>query len=159
MDTLVQYLYAPLYSICAIYPRMEDFCLYVLADKYDIVQVKNTICSNIFSSLVHRRSSSAFVRQGSAQPRNSAIQFIYENTTSKTPMRRLMVDWFVWAVDSTWFSNEENRSWLLSVPDFAMDMCAALVKDLVKKSTGQPFDNERSVYLEKEPDEDPDDTD
>ena len=151
MDVLVQYLYAPESRLNTIGTIMQLLRLYALADKYDIVRVKNKICEDVQLSLVYQRSLSATGKLCSAQPQKSAVKFVYENTTSKTPMRRLLVDWFVWGVDLTWFSNEENRSWLLSVPEFAVDVCAVLSWDSDKKAKARPFTNEMSVYLEEGP--------
>ena len=151
MDMLVQYLYAPESRLTIIGTIMQSLRLYVLADKYDIVKVKNKICEDVQLWLVYQRSLSATGKQCSARPPKSAVKFVYENTTSKTPMRRLLVDWFVWGVDLAWFNNEENRSWLLSVPEFAVDVCAVLSKDSDKKAKARPFMKKRSVYLEEEP--------
>ena len=100
LDILIQSLYAPESRLDEIDITMGLFRLYVLADKYDIVKVKNKICEEVHLSLVHQQSLSArgiryFV------PRNPVVKLVYENTTSTAPMRRLLVDWFAWGVDST----------------------------------------------------------
>ena len=151
MDTLVQSLYAPESRLNRRYTIMDLIHLYVLADKYDIVKVKNRICQHLLVRLDCGPLFSAGGKEYTGCPQKSAVKFVYENTTSKTPMRRLLVDWFVWAVDLAWFSNEENRSWLLSVPEFAVDLCSVLAKEFNKKPKGSPFMNRRSAYMEEEP--------
>ena len=146
MDILIQSLYFPESRLNGIDTTMQLLRLYVLADKYDIVKVKNKICVDGHLSLLYLESKPRLGR-----PRNSAVEFVYANTTSKTPMRRLLVDRFVWGVDPAWFNNEENRSWLLSVPDFAVDLCAVLAKDSDKKAKTTLFMSEWWVYLEEEP--------
>ena len=143
MDTLVQYLYAPRSWIQGVRSTMEHLRLYVLADKYDIVQVKNQVCHWGF-----------FIFE-TEPPSKAEVKFIYENTTSKMAIRRFLVDSFVWNGDPTWFSDEANCSWLLSVPDFAVDVCAILAKGFVKKAKAHPFKNDTSVYLEEEADKNP----
>ncbi len=49
MDMLVQSLYAPESRLHGIDVTMDVFRLYVLADKYDIVKVKNKICKHVLS--------------------------------------------------------------------------------------------------------------
>ena len=92
LDILVQSLYAPESRLNGIDTTMQLLRLYVLADKYDIVKVKNKICKDILFSLVYQRSLSALGKQCSARPVKSAVKFVYENTTAKTPMRKLLVD-------------------------------------------------------------------
>ncbi len=81
----------------------------------------------------------------------SVVELIYENTTSTAPMRRLLVDWFVWGFGLASFNNEKNRVRLLSVPEFAVDVCAVLAKEINKKAKARLFMKESSVYLEGGP--------
>ncbi len=52
MDTLVQSLYAPESRLSGIDTTMQLLRLYVLADKYDIVKIKNRICEDFLFSLI-----------------------------------------------------------------------------------------------------------
>ena len=141
MDALIQNLYAPESGFRQIDSRMELLRLYVLADKYDIVQVKNRLCYRLVY-IIQRQP-----------PSESEVEFVYENTTSKKkPMRRLITDWFIWAIESTWFNKEENRSWLMSVPEFAVDVCAVQANIFATRSKPHPRDNnDKSAYTEQEP--------
>ena len=151
MDMLVQSLYVPESRLNGIHVTTAIFRLYVLADKYDIVTVKNEICKQVLSSLVYQRRLSVRGKRYTTHARISAVKLVYEGTTSTARMRRLLVDWFVWGVNSTWFNNEENRSKLLSIPEFAADICAVLAKDINKRAKARPFMNEESVYFLEEP--------
>ena len=150
MDVLVQSLYSPASKLNGIDTTMELLHLYVLADKYDVVKIKNTICKRVLSSLHVERSLSARGKNDTTCPKFSEVEFIYENTTSTAPMRRVLVDWFVWGAGLAWYNTEECRSGLLSVPEFAVDLCAVLGKDFSKKAKARPFMNRTWVYLEEE---------
>ena len=139
VDLLVQSLYAPRSWFQGVRSTMEHLRLYVLADKHDIVQVKNSVCNWVFSIFE------------TESPSKAEVKFIYENTTSKLAIRKLLVDSFVWNGDPTWFSDEANCSWLLWVPDFAVDVCAVLANGFVKKAKAYPFKIDTSDYLEEEP--------
>lgn len=146
MDALIQNLYAPQSGFSDMRSTMELLRVYVLADKYNVVSVKNRVCERCLSTLETQ------------PPTESEVEFVYENTTSKTAMRKLLVDWLAWAADPTWFSKESNCSWLLSVPQVAVDMCAALSNDCIKRSSAHPCLKHRSCYMEDEPDKDPEHT-
>lgn len=139
MDTLVQHLYTPRSRIHGVCHTMNILRLCVLADNYDIVQVENKVCNWLFS---------IFKTQ---LPLKADVSFIYENTTSKTAIRRLLVDSFVWNNDKKWFSDDVNRNWLLWVPEFAVNVCAVLANGFVKKAKDHPFKQDASDYMEEEP--------
>ena len=153
MDILIQCLYALKSRVNKINKPRELLRLYVLADKYDIVKVKNQTCKRLLSWLESRRrkfSSKAMGQWWISYPLISEVEFVYENTTSTAPMRRLLVDWFVWGIEPTWF-DDDGRSRLQSVPEFAVDVCAVLAGDFNKRSKDRLFMRKPSLYLEKEP--------
>ena len=145
MDALIQDLYAPQSALREICSTMEYLRLYVLADKYDIVQVKNRICDWLVSNL------------RGLPPSASEIEYAYENATSERPIRRVLVDWFIWRTDAIWFNKEENRRWLTSVPEFAVDLCAGLANTFGLRSRHYAWEKKKSLYWEKDP-QDPDAT-
>ena len=145
IDILIQSLYAPESRPNGIDSIMQSLRLYVLADKYDIVKVKNKTCEDVYLSLYYLPSLSA------CGPLMSVVKFVYENTTSMAPMRRAIVDWFVYTVDSSWFSGEDSRRWLLAVPEFGADAFAVLVKDYDRKAKDRHSVKKTSLYMEEEP--------
>ncbi|KAK3177226.1 hypothetical protein OEA41_008555 [Lepraria neglecta] len=81
-------------------------------------------------------------------PPMPAVTFAYVNTLPKAPIRRLLSAWHAWNVDSEWF--ESCHSWILGLPEFAVDVCIALYKGL--ESVPNPFEAKTAdSYLEKEP--------
>lgn len=146
MDALIQNLYRPETGFTEIDSTMEFLRLYVLADKYDVVQVKNRICKWLIINSRRRLTPSA-----------SEVRYAYGNTTSERPIRRVLVDWFFWGTDATWFNKDENRRWLMSVPEFAVDVCASQANAFGSRS--KPYLSEdSSFYVEKEPDKNPEHT-
>ena len=145
MDALIQNLYAPQSGLREIGSTMLLLRLYVLADKYDIVQVKNRICDWLISNLKN------------LPPSASEVEYAYGNTTSERPIRKVLTDWFTWRTDATWFDKEENRRWLTSIPEFAVDVCAGLANTFGLRAKFYP-EKKSSLYLEKEPDKDPEHT-
>ena len=143
MDALIQNLYAPQSGFREIGSTMELLRLYVLADKYDTVQVKNRICDWLLSHLKP------------LPPSAIEVEFVYGNTTSERPVRRLMVDWFMWRIDAIWFDKEENRRWLKSVPEFAVDVCGGLANTFSLRGKLYPLEKKSAFYWEKEPEKDP----
>ena len=144
MDALIQDLYAPQSALREIGSTMELLRLYVLADKYDIVQVKNRICDCFVSNIK------------GLPPSASEIEYAYENATSERPIRRVLVDWFIHRANAAWFNKEENRRWLTSVPEFAVDLCAGLATTFGLRPS-YTWQKERSIYWERDP-QDPDAT-
>ena len=65
-------------------------------------------------------------------------------------MRKLLVDWFVWGIDLAGFNNENSRSWLLSIPEFAVDVCFVLAQGFDEKAQRRTLRKKASVYLEEE---------
>ena len=150
MDLLVQSLYRPESRPDILDTPMQLSRLYVLADKYDIVKVKNKICEGFHLLLIHQQSLSA---RGLPYflPEHLVVKLIYEHTTSTAPMRRLLADWFAWGVGSAFLDHEAHRRWLLSVPEFAVDICAVLAKNADRKAKACIFKSDKSIYLEVEP--------
>ena len=148
MDILIRSLYAPESRPNGIDTIMQSLRVYVLADKYDIVKVKNKICEDVYLLLFYPPDLSA------CGIPMSTVQFVYENTTSTAPMRRLLVDWFVYTVKASWFSEEVGRRWLLALPEFAADACAVLVKDFDREAKDCCSKEKTSRYMEEEPVED-----
>ena len=153
MGTMIHCLYALKSRVGKIDETGVLLRLYVLADKYDIVKVKNQTCKRVLSLLEsgRRKHSKPPLRRWYSHPRISDVKFVYENTPSTAPLRRLLVDWFVWGFWPDWFDDERRRNRLMSVPEFAVDVCAVLGRDFNKRAKERLFMRRSSLYLEKEP--------
>ena len=87
-------------------------CLYVAADKYNMIELKNETIDRLYGVL----------DEGGISPNLLLIDYIYENTTRKSQFRRLLVAWYVWVVDLTWFSRECMFELLAERQEFAADV-------------------------------------
>lgn len=147
IDAIIQYLYFPTLTLPAFDPMaqeggsvMQAVRTYVLADKYNVVKVKNAVCKWLFT----------LPKKYKVGPPMPAVTFAYVNTLPKAPIRRLLSAWHAWNVDSEWFEIKGCHSWILGLPEFAVDVCIALYKGL--ESVPNPFEAKTADnYLEKEP--------
>ena len=151
VDVLVQFLYSTevkFYDLSP-NPKFDDVVmlavhLWVLADKYEVVKVKNAICGYL-SNLIRSRSNPK------APP--AAVTFIYENTTDTATIRQLLVAWHLWQNDQAWLGDKDKRAWLLSLPEFAVDVLSALSQASNIRYGTNPFEDGQGgkVFWEKDP--------
>ena len=118
---------------------VESVRLYVLAEKYDVVELRNVICK----ALYHGRKS-----QGLG-PSKDAIELAYDNLPQESPLRRMLVDWYAWHVAAKWFVDRDNQKWLTELPEFAGDLAVALSKKACK-SIKDPLETSMVNYFEFE---------
>lgn len=144
-ELFVQWLYTQQYEITTekkqgIARMLEPVRLYVLAEKYDIVKLKNKICRKLYEG----RTVHGF------GPCKNTVECAYDNLPQSSPMRRMLVDWYTWHVTCRWFEYEENQKWLPRVPEFAADLAVALSKKS-RSSTGEsPLELGVANYYEEE---------
>lgn len=94
--------------------------LYVLADKYQMVHLHNDIINKLFE-----------FKAASLQPPQIIVaMFIYENTTSGSSFRKLLVTYNAWLVNREWYSKEQVPFSLSRVPEFAADIACAFAQRL-----------------------------
>ena len=97
---------------------MNLVTLYVTSDKYDIPELKNRVIDQLYKS---------WSRFGSRVPYKSVIGYIYENTTPKSPLRRLLADRWVWGTKLEAYSWPGTVALLRTLPsDFAIDLAIAM---------------------------------
>ena len=118
---------------------MEPIRLYVLAEKYDVVEMKNKICGEIYAGRTAHRFA----------PYKSDIRYAYDNLPQKSPMRRMLVDWYAWHVSCRWFEEEDNQEWLRHLPGFAADLTVALRKRSNNPTAQSPLRLGVAGYYEK----------
>lgn len=98
--------------------------LYVTADKYIIHELQNHVMSYICKlKQVHRP----------VPPGPNVINYIYNNSAQNSPFRRLLVQWYVWTVPLSIYSQPSMLEWLRAKSDFAAD----LVVELSLRASGE----------------------
>ena len=114
--------------------------LYVFADKYEILQLKSCICDQIIQILDQDK--------GFQIPPLDCVAFTYANLPLSSALRKLLIDWFVWGVESSWFDSPENRDSLGKIPEFAVDSVAALTALRCNPLIQNPFLGDTSRYYD-----------
>ncbi|KAL8680119.1 MAG: hypothetical protein Q9186_003643 [Xanthomendoza sp. 1 TL-2023] len=116
------------------------FEFYVLADKYDIVPLKNDImdlCFSVRERILHRDKG-----YGIVLPRD--IRCVFENTIHGSQLRRFVVVYFAWHVDRDWCHGEQTFDWLELIPEFSTELVMALTSCLQGRE--DPFNDRQSFH-------------
>ena len=128
-EMLVQWLYTKRYELKPIREDdtqgryMQLAALFVLAEKYIIVDLKNNIVDKLFE-----------LQATNFQPPQMAVAiFIYDNTPISSPFRLLLAAFFAWHVDMAWFDNTDVTNFLRFNPGLAADLAAQMGKRLSGK--------------------------
>ena len=82
------------------------------------MELKNKICQEIYAGRTAYRLG---LHKG-------ANRYAFKNLPQKSPMRRMLVEWYAWHAPCQWYEEEYNQKWLLRVPGFATDLVVALAK-------------------------------
>ena len=141
VNRFVEWLYTHCYGLSStgtadkVHERyMELARLFVFAEKYDVVDLKNDIIDKLFES----RAKTA------VPPQLPLIRYIYENTPMGSPFRRLLVAHYTWHINMDWYGRESTPAWLYENSEFAADLAVSLGKQLnVKHKSlfdGKPSD-------------------
>ena len=114
--------------------------LYALADKYDIVTLRNDIVDNFFTisntpKAVHKQ-----------RPGLELINYIYTNSSKRCALRDLLAAACCWRAPYSWYGTFAARDHLDSIPGLAVDIVIAMAQKLSGK--GDPFEGKASVYHE-----------
>ena len=91
--------------------------LYILADKYNVILLKNAICI----ALVNRHNT-----PGVPLPARRQVAYVYKNTSAGSQLRTLLSDWYAWSVALSWFVQDPIKAWLLCHPEFAVYLLASM---------------------------------
>ena len=116
--------------------------LHTLADKFDIVLLKNSIIDDWF----------ALARTPEVWgPHTSVVAYIYENTTETSSLRTLIVGWYAWHVKYEWYTFSDTPAILEDIPRFAADLVIAMSRRVQDPNLESPFSSEPSSYYEDAP--------
>ena len=99
---------------------MQLSSLYVAADKFGIIQLKNEIIDTFFNTAKGETTH---------PPEDEVIKHIYSNTTAGAGLRALMVEMHVWLVNPKWLL-EASENFLRSLPEFAIDIVPRMASRL-----------------------------
>ena len=160
VNRLVQWLYTESYELDDVRPEEHLHArfwqlarLNALADKYDIVTLRNRIVSNFFvlfkSDKVPR-----------LQPPIDLVEYVYTNSSKRCALRDLLAAVYCWKIDYRWYSEAGIKDKLNSIPAFGGDIAIAMAQRVL--GNGDPFRGCTTVYFEivnhEIPNEDHDDS-
>lgn len=126
VDRMLQWVYFNKFSLDQEAVKTEDnaqitytqlAALYVAADKYGIVRLKNDIIDILFK--IQNRDDAVF-------PQDDVVIYIYNNTTAVSGLRRLIVAVYVWRVGYPWFIAPASHGYMRTLPDLALDLVAGM---------------------------------
>lgn len=146
-ERLVQWLYTKSYDIL---PSAEEYSdddkmifmrlakLYVAADKYGIVRLKNDVVDRWYKTQADR------IQRPNIE---HAVDYIYENTTSGSKLREIVVAHFVWLINYKWYKRPSTRIVLGQRPELATDVAIAMSQRAMDNQTN-PFLLDSSYFHE-----------
>lgn len=148
VEHMIRWLYSgKIHLIKAVSSQTAHSCywqlakLNTLADKYDMVHLKNSIVDELYK-----------LREPPADnypPALDVITYLYANTTKTSPFRKLVVAWYSLHIKLEWYDGTTQAE-LAAVPDFAADVAVALSTRIQYPNRGSAFKSNKSVYYEKE---------
>ena len=111
---------------------MGPLKLFVLANKYNVNELKDVIIEKIFT----------LGKQLGTRPSPTEVAYIYEHTHQGSGIRKMIADWYAWNIDLVWFECPNNQTFLRQHPDCATDFSVSLAKrfkNTVTKEYRDPF--------------------
>lgn len=111
-----------------------------LAETFSILGLKNSIVDKFFKTR-------AIVKD--YPPQMDAIELIYKHTKRDSPIRKILVDWYVWSSNFTWYELDNTKDEIMKVPSFTADLAMALGARLLHPGRKNPFHGERTSYHER----------
>lgn len=146
VNWLVQWLYNKCYEVDEYDSEAHSRTRYwqlarlnALADKYDIVALRNDIVDKffvIFSPL----------KAGHPTPSTGLVKYVYTNSSKHCALRDLLADVYCWNVAYSWYSKAGVKNVLERFPAFGLDIAIAMAQKFSGK--GDPFQGKASVYHE-----------
>lgn len=113
--------------------------LYVFADKYQIDDLKDAVCTEIYELA---ESDPVFPSL------RSAIYYLYANTSTRNALRRLFVDWIIWYAEKGWFEKAETWTWIVECGELNYDLMIAMAGLRDPKWNANPFEcGSKDCYL------------
>ncbi|CAF9937485.1 MAG: hypothetical protein HETSPECPRED_000551 [Heterodermia speciosa] len=113
--------------------------LYVAADKYGIIELKNHVIHQLFDIAIQGKFSMATLNV-------KLIGYIYENTTPGSTLRSLLVKWHVWLAPY-YFKGPWTEKEVCDHADFAADVLVQFAARVQGRSN--PFESRRYRFHEK----------
>ena len=135
VEDFIQWLYSGKYSLGSSAEIKgtgyeQPLRLLIFADKYDVTDLLKYLYEALIKSF----------KRDSETPSQAAIRFVYESTYKGSGIRRLVAEKVVLCLPvSRWLQKETTYEWLLTVPEFSVDLLIASA-EMQKNSIKNLFD-------------------
>ena len=147
VERLIQWLYTkhfqlvkPTSTVTQEECYMQLATLNTLAEKYNIVALKNQIVDELFTLTEHRDFNTP--------PQRPVISYVYNNTSEGSYFRKILVAWYTWMIDFTWYGKDVSTQVLQSIPDFATDLSKSLGLRIAHPKKTNPLLSSSSAFHE-----------
>jgi len=126
VDLFIQYLYGkecelPICEADSLFQYYKACVkLLIFANRYDVQSLKRYILGQLISNTVRKPRL--------PMPPQKAVRYVYDNTSSKSGIRKFFADWYVWRVERDWFQQQAIQDWLLENPEFAVDLISTFAR-------------------------------
>ena len=133
-DLFIQWLYNGSYEVSPEKDNdkgqtfMEPVKLYVLADKYDVTDLKSHVITKLFAQGKEKRA-----------PGLVTVAYAYEHTPPNSRLRTLLADWWACRVDLAWFRLETTQGWLKEHPEVASAVISSFANTMSRKTQKNLF--------------------
>lgn len=129
VDLFIQYLYGkecelPICEADSLFQYyMACVKLLIFANRYDVQSLKRYILGQLIRNTVRKPRL--------PMPPQKAVRYVYDNTSSKSGIRKFFADWYVWRVERDWFQQQAIQDWLLenlsSLPSLELPLTLTLL--------------------------------
>ena len=144
LNRLVQWLYTKSYEVDDydseehVLARVWQLArLNALADKYDIVTLRNDVVDKFFA--IFNRGKAANMPKFPTK----LAEYVYTNSSKRCALRDLLAAVYCWKVPHSWYSEVGVKDDFHSIPAFGVDIAIAMAQKLSGK--GDPFRGKASV--------------
>lgn len=102
--------------------RSDYLNLYMIADKYDVPQLRKDVLNASFHFLGSKNTTSGALEM------MKVVDNVFGHTPPASGLRRMIVEYCVWRKDKDWFEAEKTQQWVLSEPEIASDLLLAMCR-------------------------------
>lgn len=118
--------------------------VYILADKYDIPVLKNSIIEILFDAVKTGSDKAVRLRI----PKLRDMEHIYANTGRGSTLRKFVTACNVWFVSRQWYTWDVGSNWLHANPEIAADLAIGFAFSLEGDTSPFAAAKDASPFLE-----------
>ena len=146
-ELFVQWLYRQRYEIPPegaehhTHNFIEPVKLYVLADKYDVSDLRSLLIKKLF----------AIVNKSRLPPGVHTVAYAYDHVSQNSSLRKILADWYACKIPLPWLATKATQKWLQNIPEFAAAMLSSFATTALREPRSNPFDGEMPETYKERP--------